>query len=386
MPKEILIRNIPDDVCRWIEKERSANRMSQREFIVSILEKMYSQSLFDAKKFDPTTDESDSASFRFVDLFAGIGGFRIALENLNGKCVYTSEWDKYAQKTYRAWFGEIPDGDITKVDPKSIPDHEILAAGFPCQPFSIAGVSKKKSLGMAHGFKDKKQGNLFFYLVDIIKVKRPPVLLLENVKNLRSHDGGKTWEIIHDTLEQLDYIVFDKIIDAAHWVPQHRERIFIVCFDRKTFGDKPDFSFPADSRKNPKLMDILENNPNSRYTLTPKLWQYLQDYAKKHKEKGNGFGFGMPDKEGITRTLSARYYKDGSEILIHQGVGKLPRRLTPRECARLMGFPDTYKIVVSDTQAYKQFGNALVPPIAEAVGRRAVEVLKPALKKKKAIR
>ena len=382
MPKEILIRNIPDDVCRWIEKERTGQRMSQREFIVSALEKMYSQSLFDAKKFNPGVDGDDSASFRFIDLFAGIGGFRIALENLGGKCVYTSEWDKYAQKTYRAWFGEIPDGDITKVNPKSIPDHEILAAGFPCQPFSIAGVSKKKSLGLAHGFKDKKQGNLFFYLAGIIKEKRPPVVLLENVKNLRSHDGGKTWKVIRDTLEELGYIVFDKTIDAAHWVPQHRERIFIVCFDKKTFGNTPDFSFPAESRKNPKLVDILEKDPDPKHTLTPKLWQYLQDYAKKHRERGNGFGYGMPDLNGISRTLSARYYKDGSEILITQGTGKRPRRLTPRECARLMGFPDKYKIVVSDTQAYKQFGNALVPPIAEAVGKQALEVLKPILKKR----
>jgi DNA (cytosine-5)-methyltransferase 1 len=382
MPKEILIRNIPDDVCRWIEKERTGQRMSQREFIVSALEKMYSQSLFDAKKFDPGTDDDGSASFRFIDLFAGIGGFRIALENLGGKCVYTSEWDKYAQKTYRAWFGEIPDGDLTKVNPKSIPDHEILAAGFPCQPFSIAGVSKKKSLGLAHGFKDKKQGNLFFYLAAVIKEKHPPVVLLENVKNLRSHDGGKTWRVIHDTLEELGYVVFDKTIDAAHWVPQHRERIFIVCFDKKTFGNTPDFSFPVESLKKSKLIDILEKNPDPKYTLTPKLWQYLQDYAKKHREKGNGFGYGMPDLNGISRTLSARYYKDGSEVLITQGAGKRPRRLTPRECARLMGFPDKYKIVVSDTQAYKQFGNALVPPIAEAVGRQALEVLKPILKKK----
>lgn len=382
MPKEILIRNIPDDVCRWIEKERTVNKMSQREFVVSALEKMYSHSLFDAKKFDPSGKEDNSASFRFIDLFAGIGGFRIALENLNGKCVYTSEWDKYAQKTYRAWFGDVPDGDITKVDPKSIPDHEILAAGFPCQPFSIAGVSKKKSLGMAHGFRDKKQGNLFFYLADIIKAKHPPVLLLENVKNLRSHDGGKTWRVIHDTLENLGYSVFDKTIDASHWVPQHRERIFIVGFDKKLFGNDINFSFPSNSRKNPKLLDILEENPDSRYTLTPHLWKYLQDYAKKHKEKGNGFGFGMPDLNGISRTLSARYYKDGSEILITQGAGKRPRRLTPRECARLMGFPDRYKIVVSDTQAYRQFGNALVPPIAEAIGKQAVEILLPVLRKK----
>jgi DNA (cytosine-5)-methyltransferase 1 len=296
--------------------------------------------------------------------------------------VYTSEWDKYAQKTYRAWFGDVPDGDITKVDPKSIPDHEILTAGFPCQPFSIAGVSKKKSLGRLHGFRDKKQGNLFFYLADIVKAKHPPVLLLENVKNLRSHDGGKTWKVIHDTLEELGYAVFYKIIDASHWVPQHRERIFIVCFDKKLFGDASGFSFPIDSRKNPKLTDILEKTPDPKYTLTPHLWRYLQDYAKKHKEKGNGFGFGMPDLKGISRTLSARYYKDGSEILIMQGAGKIPRRLTPRECARLMGFPDKYKIVVSDTQAYRQFGNALVPPIAEAVGRQALELLIPVLRKK----
>ncbi len=254
-----------------------------------------------------------------------------------------------------------------------IPAHDVLAAGFPCQPFSIAGVSKKNSLGHAHGFKCATQGNLFFNLATIIEAKRPPVVFLENVKNLQSHDKGRTWSVIHGKLEQLNYRVFHKVIDASAWVPQHRERVCIVCFDRKVFGDNPPFRFPeAPDGPSPKLSDILEPSPDARYTLSDHLWNYLQDYAKKHQAKGNGFGFGLADADGITRTLSARYFKDGSEILIPQN-GKNPRRLTPRECARLMGFPDDKPIVVSDTQAYRQFGNAVVPKVVEAVG---AEILK----------
>ena len=320
-----------------------------------------------------TKKEKKNEKFTFIDLFAGIGGFRIALEKLGGQCVFTSEWDKYAQKTYKAWFGDMPDGDIRKINPASIPDHDILAAGFPCQPFSIAGVSKKISLGRAHGFKDKRQGNLFFCLATIIKAKRPPILFLENVKNLKSHDAGRTWKTIENTLKNLDYVVFHKIYDAANWVPQHRERIFIICFDKRKFGDNPDFNFPEISIKfPPKLKNILEDTIDKKYTLTEHMWNYLQRYAEKHKAKGNGFGFGMANPEGITRTLSARYYKDGSEILIEQKKGS-PRRLTPRECARLMGFPDELPLIVSDTQAYKQFGNAVVVPAVETVARKVLE-------------
>jgi DNA (cytosine-5)-methyltransferase 1 len=316
------------------------------------------------------------ASFTFIDLFAGIGGFRIALEKLGGECVFTCEWDKYAQITYQAWFGEKPWGDIRTIRPVDIPDHDIMAAGFPCQPFSIAGVSKKISLGKEHGFNDIKQGNLFFYLATIARIKRPPILLLENVKNLKSHDQGRTWDVINTTLEDLNYKVYHKIIDGASYVPQHRERIFIVCFDKNIFGDNPPYEFPSEPNNGrPKLKSILEKKTDKKYILTDHLWNYLQNYAEEHRKKGNGFGYGIADLEGKTRTLSARYHKDGSEILIPRGEGKNPRRLTPREAARLMGFPDKLEIVVSDTQAYRQFGNAVIPVVVEAVGNQIIKIL-----------
>lgn len=320
--------------------------------------------------------DPEQPAFEFIDLFAGIGGLRIGLESIGGECVFSSEWDKFAQQTYEAWHGERPAGDITQIDPASIPDHDILAAGFPCQPFSIAGVSKKISLGRAHGFADVKQGNLFFALADVVRAKQPSILLLENVKNLRSHDRGNTWRVIHETLEKLGYEVHHQILDAAGWVPQHRERIFIVCFRRDVFGEAfPDgvpFEYPTGPGGH-RLKDILEKDVDPKYTLSNKLWQYLQNYALKHKAKGNGFGFGLPDHDGVSRTLSARYHKDGSEILIRQGDGRNPRRLTPREAGRLMGFPvdePQYDVVVSDTQAYRQFGNAVVPKVASAVARQ----------------
>ncbi len=303
--------------------------------------------------------------FTFIDLFAGIGGFRLALEEHGGRCLFSSEWDRYAQKTYKAWFGDVPEGDIRLISLSDIPDHDILAAGFPCQPFSIAGVSKKNSLGRAHGFKDNTQGTLFFHLATIIENKRPRVLFLENVKNLRSHDEGKTWKVINDTLRDLGYWVFTQVIDAAGWVPQHRERVYIVCFNKDDYPVQPDFKFPQKPKSRLSLNSILEKKVEERYTLTAHLWEYLQAYAIKHKELGNGFGFGLADLAGHSRTLSARYYKDGSEILIPQLPR--PRRLTPRECARLMGFPNKLEIVVSDTQAYKQFGNAVVPKVVSAV-------------------
>lgn len=310
----------------------------------------------------------------FIDLFAGIGGVRLGLERVGGRCLFSAEWDRYCQKTYKAWFGDDPAGDVTKLRPADIPDHDLLAAGFPCQPFSIAGVSKKNSLGRAHGFKDATQGNLFFNLASIIQIKRPPTILLENVKNLQSHDGGRTWQVIRSTLEGLEYRIFTEVIDAASWVPQHRERIFIVGFDRRVFVDNPPFTFPTPPSAGPKLQTILEAAPDPKYTLSDHLWKYLQNYADRHREKGNGFGFGIGDPNGVTRTLSARYFKDGSEILIAQGR-KNPRRLTPRETARLMGFPDSLPIVVSDTQAYKQFGNAVVPDVVAAVAAQIVRVL-----------
>lgn len=318
------------------------------------------------------TDTNSPKLFTFIDLFAGIGGFRIGLERAGGRCVFSCEWDKYAQQTYKAWFGEEPEGDIREVDPTTIRDHDILTAGFPCQPFSIAGVSKKKSLGRDHGFKDKTQGTLFFHIANIVDVKRPPVLILENVKNLLSHDGGRTWDVIYSTLRSLRYSVYFDVIDAIHYVPQHRERVFIVGFDEDVFGESPPFKFPEPPiGRKPILKDILDRSVGPKYTLTDHLWKYLRDYAEKHRKNGNGFGFGLADIEGHTRTLSARYYKDGSEILIPQGDKRNPRRLTPMEAGRLMGFGG-YTPVVSDTQAYKQFGNALVPAIAEVV---AIQVL-----------
>lgn len=318
--------------------------------------------------------EHEPPAFEFIDLFAGIGGLRIGLESIGGECVFSSEWDKFAQQTYEAWHHERPAGDITQIDPASVPNHHVLAAGFPCQPFSIAGVSKKISLGLAHGFADVKQGNLFFAVADVIRSKQPAVVLLENVKNLRSHDRGKTWGVIQETLDELGYEVHAQIVDAAGWVPQHRERIFIVCFRREVFGPVFPDGVPFEFPKGPgghQLKSILDDEVDPKYTLSNKLWQYLQNYALKHKAKGNGFGFGLPDLDGVSRTLSARYHKDGSEILIRQGAGRNPRRLTPREAGRLMGFPmERLDIVVSDTQAYRQFGNAVVPKVASAVARQ----------------
>ncbi len=307
--------------------------------------------------------------FTFVDLFAGIGGMRLGYESAGGKCVYSNEWNKYCQKTYFTNFGELPDGDITKVNAADIPSHDILVAGFPCQPFSIAGVSKKNSMGRATGFEDKTQGTLFFDVCRILDEKRPKAFMLENVKNLLSHDKGRTFKVIQESLNELDYEIFYKVLDGGNYVPQHRERIIIVGFDRQRYGKNIDFSFDLNPPEHKlTVKDILETDVDEKYTLSDKLWNYLQAYAKKHHDAGNGFGFGIADPDGKTRTLSARYYKDGSEILIAQGE-KNPRRLTPRECARLQGFPDEYVIAVSDTQAYRQFGNSVVVPLMADVAR-----------------
>ncbi len=326
--------------------------------------------------------------FTFIDLFAGIGGFRKGFESVGGKCVFTSEWDKYSQQTYLANFDcdhEVA-GDITKIDEKDIPAHDVLLAGFPCQPFSIAGVSKKNALGRKHGFACEAQGTLFFDVARIIKHHQPAAFVLENVKNLKSHDKGNTFRVIMDVLQnEMGYTVQERIIDAKGFVPQHRERIFIVGFREDVGFDFGALNIPA-SYKGPKMSSILHpedgteeiedpficgniGRVNKKYTLSDKLWNYLQNYAAKHKAKGNGFGFGICGPEDTARTLSARYYKDGSEILVRQ-KGKNPRRLTPRECARLMGFDqgeDKMNIPVSDTQAYKQFGNAVVVPVVQAV-------------------
>lgn len=312
-------------------------------------------------------------NFKFIDLFAGIGGLRIGFERAGGNCVFTSEWDRFSNQTYRANFSDDHEiyGDITMIDAEDIPAHDVLLAGFPCQPFSLAGVSKKNSLGRAHGFADETQGTLFFDVVRIIRHHQPRAFLLENVKNLLSHDKGNTFRVILHALDELGYHVDHKVIDAQHWVPQHRQRIFLAGFRRDT-GIKfslDEVKIPDGPR--PKLGDILEVDVPDKYTLSDKLWNYLQAYADKHKAAGNGFGFGLRGPGDVARTLSARYHKDGSEILIEQ-PGRNPRRLTPRECARLMGFdtPGTnqpWKIEVSDTQAYRQFGNAVAAPVAVAI-------------------
>lgn len=319
--------------------------------------------------------QKEDSSFSFIDLFAGIGGMRLAFEHAGGHCVYSSEWNKYSQQTYLANFGEQPEGDITQVNAADIPDHDILVAGFPCQPFSIAGVSKKQSLGRATGFEDKTQGTLFFDVCRILKEKRPKAFMLENVKNLCSHDRGRTFKVIQESLEELDYQIFYKVIDGQAFVPQHRERIIIVGFDKKRYGESISFDFSITLvEPKPMICDILEKEVDTKYTLSDKLWIYLQNYAAKHKAAGNGFGYGIAPLDGVSRTLSARYYKDGSEILIAQN-GKNPRRLTPRECARLQGFPDTFKIPVSDTQAYRQFGNSVVVPLMANVAELIVSTI-----------
>ena len=309
--------------------------------------------------------------FTFIDLFAGIGGMRIAFEKSGGRCVFSSEWNKFSQQTYEANFGDVPDGDITKIKARDIPNHDILVGGFPCQPFSIAGVSSKKALGRKHGFEDETQGTLFFDIARIIREKKPKAFLLENVKNLKSHDKGNTFRVIMKVLrEDLGYDVHYKIVDASSVVPQHRERIFIVGF-RKPM----DFEFPKLIDKRPKLGDILEKNVDGKYTLTDGTWKALQRHKEIHSKKGNGFGYSMADRDSIAKTLSARYYKDGAEILIPQGK-KNPRRLTPRECALLMGFPKSFKIQVSDNQAYRQFGNAVVVPVVKEIAKSITHVVK----------
>lgn len=313
-----------------------------------------------------------NGSHRFIDLFCGIGGFHRAFEKHGGHCVFASDWDKYSQITYKANFPNTTlIGDITKVPVENIPEHDVLCAGFPCQPFSLAGVSKKNSLGRKHGFEDERQGNLFFNIAAILDHHRPAAFVLENVKNLKSHDKGRTFKTIHEILtKDLGYHVHYKIIDAQSVVPQHRERIFIVGFREPRF-----FEWPKFPNEGPKLGEILDDKVEDKYTLTDHLWTYLQNYARKHQEAGNGFGFGMTNRNGIARTLSARYHKDGSEILIDQGRNKNPRRLTPRECARLMGYPEKHKIVVSDTQAYRQFGNSVVVPVVERIAKSVIKSL-----------
>ncbi|CAE6939545.1 DNA-cytosine methyltransferase [Paraburkholderia nemoris] len=332
------------------------------------------------------------AQFRFIDLFAGIGGIRMGFEAHGGDCVFTSEWNDFSTKTYRENYPPGGDhsliGDIVSFPAEEVPSHDVLLGGFPCQPFSIAGVSKKNALGRPHGFECTTQGTLFFDVARIIAAKRPAAFVLENVKNLLSHDKGRTFDVILQTLrDELGYEVHYRVVDGQHFTPQHRERIIIVGFRGKTSFSWDDLRLPESG---PRLGSILHRTDGSepvlpwdhdrffdhaskrvqpKYTLTPNLWTYLQNYAAKHRAAGNGFGFGMAYPDSVTRTLSARYHKDGSEILVYQGEQLRPRRLTPRECARLMGFPDTFRIPVSDTQAYRQFGNSVVMPVMREVAR-----------------
>ena len=330
---------------------------------------------------DVNKKQQEDKEFRFIDLFAGIGGMRRPFESIGGRCVFTAEWDKFSRQTYSANFPEAADSDHVFAEdvrpyadaPETIPPHDLLLAGFPCQPFSIAGVSKKNALGRPHGFLCDTQGTLFYDLAKIIDHHRPSAFLLENVKNLERHDRGKTFATIIHVLEiELGYRVFHKVISSAPWVPQKRERIFIVGFkDHSIDFDFNQLAIPEGD--GPTLGTILDERVDPKYTLTEHLWDYLQAYKEKHRKAGNGFGFSLFGPDDVARTLSARYYKDGSEILIDQGEGTRPRRLTPRECARLMGFDKPgqaeWKIPVSDLQAYRQFGNAVVVPVVDAIAR-----------------
>lgn len=366
------LQNHKNGVSQYF-RPHATQYLSERHEELSIVEEPNFQYYLPIK-WDIPFPPNEDPKFKFIDLFAGIGGIRLAYQHNGGKCVFTSEWDTYAKKTYEANFGEVPFGDITQISEKDIPDHDILLGGFPCQPFSIAGVSKKNSLGRAHGFLDETQGTLFFDIARIIKHKKPKAFMLENVKNLVSHDKKRTFKVIVSTLEKLGYSLHYKVLNGKYYVPQNRERIIIVGFKKSIFKGRESFTFPEPEEVELRIKDILETNVDNKYTLSDKLWNYLQEHARKHKAKGNGFGYGLTNLNGISRTISARYYKDGSEILIPQR-GKNPRRLTPRECARLQGFPDKFIIPVSNNQAYKQFGNSVVMPLIQDVAKNIVEEL-----------
>lgn len=390
-----------ETINRWV-KGKASPTLSHRDFT-------------SLKSLLPSKVEG-KRTFTFIDLFAGIGGIRKGFEAIGGECLFTSEWNKYAVRTYKAnhycdparhHFNldirsvtlsdkpEVSEDEAYRHIDREIPDHDVLLAGFPCQPFSLAGVSKKNSLGRKHGFECETQGTLFFDVARIIAAKRPAAFLLENVKNLKSHDKGNTFRIICETLDELGYEVADvdapkgadpKVVDATKFLPQHRERIVLVGF-RRDLNVHQGFTLKDIAKlqpaKRPSFGDLLDKDVDAKYTLTPKLWEYLYKYAQKHREKGNGFGFGLTGPNSVARTLSARYHKDGSEILVDRGFmedldfyGELnqmnrPRRLTPQECARLMGFDkpgeSTFVIPVSDTQAYRQFGNSVAVPVFEAV-------------------
>jgi len=302
-------------------------------------------------------------SFKFIDLFAGVGGIRLPFDEIGGECVFSSEIDKFARQTYQSNFGEEPHGDITQIAPAEIPEFDLLLAGFPCQPFSQAGLQQ--------GFDDIR-GTLFFYIAKIIELHLPSVVLLENVKRLKTHDKGNTFKVMQETLEDLGYTVFSRVLAAKDFgIPQNRERIYIVALKNHEI-----FTFPNPTFQETKVGNILENVVPEKYTISDKLWEGHQRRKLEHKKKGNGFGYTLfNNNSSYTNTISARYYKDGSEILIDQGSAKNPRKVTPREAARLQGFPENYKIVVSDVQAYKQFGNSVCVPVVRAISKQLEPIL-----------
>lgn len=371
-------RKAEDILQLWYEFVCGKKKEEQNEGIVADVDNAMQMYLF-PDLFRAPFQAPENPTFTFIDLFAGIGGFRLAMQAHGGRCVFSSEWNEYSRKTYYANYGDVPFGDITKESTKQLIPREfdVLCAGFPCQPFSIAGVSKKKSLGRETGFKDKTQGTLFFDVADIISRHRPKAFFLENVKNLCSHDKGNTFRVIRETLEELDYSIHFQVMDGQAFVPQHRERIFIVGFDKRRYHGEEHFAFPnLEGLPQRQIRDILDEQVDPKYTLSNKLWDYLQNYAIRQQAKGNGFGYGLVNLDGIARTLSARYYKDGSEILIPQGEGVNPRKLTPKECSRLMGYPENFIINrVSDVQAYRQCGNSVVVPLITAVAEQLVNTM-----------
>jgi len=370
-------------VCKKINRYEEEKKSSEN-IVQDVKKRGYTHSLLTLLEEEVPYSPPSQWDFTFIDLFAGIGGFRIAFQNVGGKCIFSSEWDRFAQQTYATNFGEIPYGDIRQIDKKEIPKHDVLCAGFPCQPFSLAGVSKKNSLGRKHGFEDETQGTLFFDIKKILEYKRPKAFMLENVKNLVSHDKGRTFQVIRQTLEdELGYVINWKVVDGKAWVPQHRERIFIVGYDLEKIDITREEIYipegPEDGYCYPELKDIISENVED-HTIGPGTWETLKRHKAHHEKAGNGFGYGLikvPIKKWcITRTISARYHKDGAEILIEQ-PGARPRRLTIIEAMQLQGYdPQKYRFPVSKTQAYRQIGNSVVVPAVEACAKEIAKVLR----------
>ena len=379
------VPGLPDElreICNQILKESSIDK-TEHNIHVEERSKPYQHTLLNLLQEVPYP-APEKWDFTFIDLFSGIGGFRIAFQNAGGKSIFSSEWDRFSQQTYAANFGEIPYGDIQKINENDIPQHDILCAGFPCQPFSLAGVSKKNSLGRKHGFEDETQGTLFFDIKRILKSRRPKAFMLENVKNLVSHDKGRTFQVIRRTLEdELGYVINWKVVDGAGWVPQHRERIYIVGYDPEQVAiTKEEIIIPEQPDENFRRKELNEiiNHDVDDHTIGPGTWESLKRHKAHHAREGNGFGYGLinvPIPDGtVTRTISARYHKDGAEILIEQ-PGERPRRLTVQEAMQLQGYdPDKYIFPVSRTQAYRQIGNSVVVPAVEACAREMARVLK----------